>query len=146
MRTGGSGKDAEGLAGTGTRGGGIRLVKSAVLFLLFFVSLSGCAMQPYGLLYTQVVRGESYPRPWVHGDLDLTRITLIGPARGEACSSNVLGLVATGDGGIDAALQDALKRAGGATLLYDVRIDLRTKTYLGLYSTFCTEVSGTAAR
>ena len=137
---------AEGRAGTLSRGGGIPLEKSVILFFLFFLGLSGCALQPYGLLYTQVVRGESYPRPWVHGDLDLTRITLIGPARGEACSSNVLGLVATGDGGIDAALKDALKRAGGATLLYDVRVDQRTRTYLGLYSKFCTEVSGIAAR
>ena len=115
-----------------------------VLCLLFL--LPGCALQPYGLLYSHVVRGEAYPRPWTHGDLDLTRMTLVGPAHGEACSTNLLGLVATGDGGIDAAVRDALKRAGGATILYDVRIDRRTTSYLGLYSTFCTEVSGTAAR
>jgi hypothetical protein len=114
-------------------------------FLLFFL-LPGCALQPYGLLYSHVVTGDSYPRPWTHRDLDLTRMVLLGPASGAACSKNVLGLFATGDGGIDAAVRDALKRAGGGTVLYDVRIDRKTTSYLGLYSTFCTEVSGVAAR
>lgn len=115
------------------------------LFLVLF--LSACAMQPYGLLYTHVTRGVAYPRPWVHSELDLKKMTLVGPSYGEACSTNFLGLVATGNGGIDAALQDALRRAGGgATILYDVRIDRRMKSYLGLYSKFCTEVSGVAAK
>ncbi|MHB1756461.1 MAG: TRL domain-containing protein [Leptospirillum sp.] len=114
--------------------------------LLLIFLLSACAMQPYGLLYTQVTQGVAYPRPWVHGELDLKKITLVGPAHGEACSTNFLGLVATGNGGIDSAVQDALKRAGSATILYDVRIDRSTKTYFGLYSKFCTEVSGTAAK
>ncbi len=117
-----------------------------VVILFLLVLLPGCALQPYGLLYSHVVTGEAYPRPWTHRDLALARMTLVGPASGEACSTNLLGLVATGDGGIDAAVRDALTRAGGATVLYDVRIDRRTTSYLGLYSTFCSEVNGIAAR
>jgi hypothetical protein len=125
---------------------GFPLKKLTVISLLLLSLLPACAMQPYGLLYTQVTQGVAYPRPWVHSELDLKKITLVGPSSGESCSRNFLGLVATGDGGIEAAVQDALKRAGGATILYDVRIDRRTKTYLGLYSKFCTEVSGIAAK
>ena len=122
------------------------MTKRIIIFLPLILLLSACALQPYGIIYTQITQGDAYPRPWVHSELDLKKMTLIGSAHGESCSTNVLGLVATGDGGIDAALQDAKTRAGGATILYDVRIDRRMKIYFGLYSTFCTEVSGIAAR
>ena len=75
----------------------MKMTFGVILFLLLL--LPGCALQPYGLLYSRVVTGEDYPRPWTHRDLDLARMILVGPTRGEACSTNVLGLVARGTEG-----------------------------------------------
>jgi len=111
-------------------------------------TLAACALQPKGVLYSDIKSDSSYPRPWAYGDLNYLKIPykLIGHSTGEVCSTNLLGLYASGDSSIDSAVQSALKNAGGnASILYDVKIDHKFTTYLGLYSIFCTQVSGIAA-
>lgn len=66
-------------------------------------------------------------------------------AKGEACASSILGLIATGDAGFDKAYKAALA-SSGANSLWDVRADTRFTTILGIYSTLCTEVVGKAAK
>ena len=110
--------------------------------------LAACALQPNGLLYSDLKSDSSYPRPWAYSDLNYLKIPhkLIGHSTGEVCSTNLLGLYASGDRSIDSAVQSALKNAGGsASILYDVKIDHKFTTYLGVYSIFCTQVSGIAA-
>ena len=75
---------------------------------------------------------------------------------GMACSSNVLGLVTIGDSSIRTAINNALlERAQHGSVknlnpvdgfLYDVKLDRRFETYLGLYSQLCTVASGTLAK
>ena len=102
-----------------------RFFTRAVLLLSFplLLLLGGCAMYPIAGLYTDV----TMPFHPVIGHT--------GSKRGEACSSNILGLIATGEGGIDAA-----RRKGGITKV--ATVDHKMTTILGLYSTFCTVVTG----
>jgi hypothetical protein len=59
----------------------------------------------------------------------------IGKKKGEACASSILGLVTTGDAGIRAAAD-----AGGVVEISAV--DTSFMNILGIYSKFCTIVSG----
>lgn len=54
---------------------------------------------------------------------------------GQACATNILGILATGDASIDAA-----KKAGGISNVSSVDHD--STSILGLYATFCTVVKG----
>ncbi|MDF2446360.1 MAG: uncharacterized protein K0S46_1596 [Moraxellaceae bacterium] len=54
---------------------------------------------------------------------------------GQACATNILGLIATGDASVDAA-----KKAGGISTVASVDHD--SMSILGLYATFCTVVKG----
>ena len=58
-----------------------------------------------------------------------------GTKTGEACVISVLGIVAVGDGSIDAA-----KQAGGVTQVESV--DHKSFSILGIYGNVCTEVHG----
>ena len=58
-----------------------------------------------------------------------------GTKTGEACAMSILGLVAVGDGSIDAA-----KQAGGITQVASV--DHKSFSILGIYGNVCTEVHG----
>lgn len=58
-----------------------------------------------------------------------------GSKHGKACTSNILGIVAMGDGSIAAA-----KRAGGISKVSAV--DVEATNILGLYGTACTHVRG----
>lgn len=65
---------------------------------------------------------------------------------GTSCNTALLYLVAWGDAGYAAAVRAALKDQGEG-LLYDVRSDVKMKSYLlGLYSRSCTVVTGRVAR
>lgn len=89
-------------------------------------TLGGCAVvasPTTGLLYTKV------QGPIVTGNGTNTAKV------GQACATNILGLIATGDSSIDAA-----KKAGG---IKDVSsVDHDSTSILGLYGTFCTVVKG----
>lgn len=89
-------------------------------------SLGGCAMvasPTTGLLYTNV------QGPIVVGNGTNTAKT------GQACATNILGLISTGDASIDAA-----KKAGN---IKDVSsVDHDSMSVLGLYGKFCTVVKG----
>ena len=66
-------------------------------------------------------------------------------AHGEACNQAILGLVAWGDGGYAAAVEDA-KQHSGARMLADVRADTRLFNVLFIYAKACTRVTGYAVR
>lgn len=62
-------------------------------------------------------------------------VSLATTKRGEACLSNILGLVATGDASIDAA-----KKAGNITRI--ASIESNQARVFGYYARFCTVVIG----
>jgi hypothetical protein len=117
--------------------------------LVLAVSVSACALQPYGLISTATHPG-GFSRPMQSVDVGGSATVLSRNAAGEACSHNLLGLYAWGNAGIAAGVKDALAKAstsaGDATMLADVKIDHRIFSILGVYSDFCTQVSGIALK
>ncbi|MFY9270732.1 MAG: TRL-like family protein [Candidatus Manganitrophaceae bacterium] len=95
------------------------------LVLSSFV-LGGCAMAPFpltGFLYTE---GKA---PY-HAVENAT-----AGKSGKACATSILGIVATGDASIEAAM-----KAGGITKV--AAVDYSNKSILGLWAEFCTIASG----
>ncbi|HEX4940838.1 MAG TPA: TRL-like family protein [Candidatus Kapabacteria bacterium] len=103
----------------------MKLFQAATLALAA-ATLGGCAVvatPSHGLLYTKV------QGPIVVGNGVNTSKT------GQACVTNILGLISTGDASIDAA-----KKAGG---IKDVSsVDHDSTIMLGVYGQFCTVVKG----
>ena len=102
-------------------------------FLLWVLAGNGC-------IYSNVHTPLSYRSPTpsdVPGPL--------GPeATGQACNHVVLWLVAWGDGGYSAAVENA-KRSSGARMLVDVEADTKLFNILGVYQQSCTRVRGKTA-
>ena len=88
--------------------------------------LSGCAAAPYqhGFIYTN----QSTP-------LDVRDNATACTKRGESSTTNILGLFAFGDAGLEAA-----KKAGGITKVGSV--DMQQNSFFGIFSTSTTVVCG----
>lgn len=94
-----------------------------------------------GCVYTNVNTPLSYRAPTPNE----VQGALSEKTMGEACNQAILGLVAWGDGGYAAAVEDA-KRRSGARMLADVQADTRLFNVLFVYSKACTQVTGYAVR
>ncbi|QQR88670.1 MAG: hypothetical protein IPJ88_10500 [Myxococcales bacterium] len=93
-------------------------------------------------LYANVTQPLSY-RANTTGDAGEAAKATDKVVKGESCNHMILGLVAFGDGGYDAAVKDALKSAPGAKSLYDVKTDDSfLNAVLGIYIERCTLVEG----
>lgn len=104
-------------------------------------NVASLALLLTGCIYANVQTPLSYRAP--------TPSEVQGPltqqVHGEACNQAILGLVAWGDGGYAAAIEDA-KQSSGAHLLADVRADSRLFNVLFIYSKACTRVTGYAVK
>ena len=106
---------------------------------LALLTLSGC-----GLVYTNVRVPRSYRSAT---PMDVKSKDTDTEVSGEACTHSLLFLVAWGNGGYAEASKQALKNAEKNAILYDVKSDMRVKSYLvGLYSSACTIVTGKASQ
>lgn len=104
------------------------LVRSVVLLVV--LGANGC-------IYSNVHTPLSYRSP-TPGDVPGP----LGPeVTGEACNHVVLWLVAWGDGGYSAAVEDA-KHNSGARMIVDVEADTKLFNILGVYQESCTRVRG----
>lgn len=110
----------------------MRALVGAVAVLVCCALLAGCAgmgrapvMPPQGIGFTD------YTAPL---DIDLDK-TALGTKRGEASSSSILGLIATGDASIQAAA-----RNGQINTINHA--DYRLLSILGLYTKYTTVVYG----
>jgi hypothetical protein len=114
-----------------------------ILFALFAMaglSTTGCSiLGPYGFIFTDSTVSHQFV------SLQKSDNTAAPEAHGEACDTSILGLVAFGNGGADAAYKNALA-ASGANSLWDVRVDTRVMSILGIYGTYCTELTGKISR
>lgn len=106
------------------------------LLLAAAVSMTGC-------LYADV----RWPRAYRSATPSDVKAAVSDPVvSGTSCNTSLLYLVAWGDAGYAAAVKAALKDHPEG-LLYDVRSDMKMKSYLiGLYSRSCTVVTGRVAR
>jgi uncharacterized lipoprotein NlpE involved in copper resistance len=103
--------------------------KLTVLTVLVALSLTGCAGMAFngrsgmGMLFADSKLSES-----VSGNA-------LGAKTGEACATSILGWVTTGDASIVAASKNGgIKKIGA--------VDNKSTNVLGLYSTYCTVVTG----
>lgn len=116
----------------------MKIFKAAIA-TLSLTTLVGCAgsasLPPSGVIFSSF----SGPGQFTTGETTNPGGTAIS---GEACANSILGLVATGDYSIDAALKNA--GAEGKTLK-NVAVDGSFTTILGLYSTYCTKVNARVA-
>lgn len=99
--------------------------KALLLAIVATAFTAGCAQFPYqtGNFYTDAT-----------APFQATN-NATGTKMGEACMSNILGIISTGDASIDAAA-----KMGGVASISTV--DTSFFTILGLFSTTCTKVSG----
>jgi hypothetical protein len=95
---------------------------------LALLALNGCAFASGGNGYAQGWAYAGYKTPGQVG-------TGADGKVGEACFSSILGIVANGDGSIEAA-----KKAGGITQV--AYVDHEQFSVLGVYATSCTIVHG----
>ena len=102
-------------------------IRTGCLLLAGSLCLGGCATA-----YSPVGNGAFYTG--VRGPIDSESASAASRS-GRACASNILGMVATGDASIATA-----KRNGGISAVSAVDHD--SMSVLGVYSRFCTIVSG----
>ncbi len=98
------------------------------LLLIAALGLGGCAISPaplYGGLYTNI----TYPSQYGTSQLGP------GSKRGTSSATSFLGIIATGDAGVEAASNN-----GGITTIHTV--DQTTTNVLGLFATYKTTVTG----
>ena len=103
----------------------------AIGFLALSVSLGGC----FG---AAPVKGKNAGGGLIYSDVQFNERTTdnaLGGKRGEACSSNILGFIATGD----ASAATAAKQAGITKI---AAVDGTASNILGFYSTYCVVVLG----
>ncbi len=125
-------------------------MKRWILFtLVIAASISGgaCALAgPRGGLYTDITS------PVVLGHTTTYQVTTesdfesIAFVEGISTGTVILGLIATGDFGYGAAIQDALLQAPGATRLLDITADSHVTSILGIFAKYTTRVRGRAVR
>jgi hypothetical protein len=105
------------------------------------LSLSLLAAGLTGCIYSNVNTPLSYRAPTPNE----VKVVPGQRVQGEACNQAVLGLVAWGDGGYAAAVEDA-KHRSGAVMLADVQADTKLFNVFFVYSKACTRVSALAAQ
>jgi len=99
-----------------------------------------CGLLLTGCLYANVREPLAYRSPTpadVGGNLGQE-------VKGESCNHVILWLIAFGDGGYDAAVQEARKSAN-ATMIADVKADTNLLNVLSVYQRQCTVVTGRVA-
>ncbi len=104
----------------------MKILKVCMSLLLLGIFLIGCAhvaSPVFGTLYVGVTGPVD-----VEGSGDAPKV-------GKACATSILGIIATGDAGIEAA-----KKAGGIKEV--VVVDFTATSILGIYAEFCTIVRG----
>ncbi len=101
-----------------------------LLIPLVLLGLPGCA----GLAFA----GQKPPVALIYTDAGVSHHATennVGRKKGEACAISILGIVTTGDAGIKTAAE-----AAGITQI--AAVDTTFMNILGIYSKFCTVVSG----
>jgi hypothetical protein len=115
-----------------------------IMIALFTLAVTGCISQPYGFFEPHPKLFSDYYLP--QEDPNIKDIWIDNSqAEGEACSTNLFGLITFGDSTVEKASQNLVERNKVATILYSWHFEKRFETYFGIYSIFCTKVSGITA-
>lgn len=108
----------------------MKKVITASVILGYMCTLAACAGSP--------VKGKNAGGASIYSDVQFNERTTdnaLGGKRGEGCTSNILGIIASGD----ASAASAAKQAGITKIS---SVDGTASTILNLYSTYCVVVTG----
>ncbi len=119
-----------------------------VCVLVLVLSSVDCIgpMGAFGGLYTDITSPDKLAFSSVYQitpELDFEAVAYV---EGQASGVVILGLIATGNFGYGAAIEDALSKAPGATRLVDVVSDTQVKSFFMLYTVYTTKVRGRAIK
>jgi len=108
--------------------------------------LSGCANSYFGALIFDSTMHPVSPQTFdeVYAAYP-DSFVVVGRVQGTSSNTNLLGIVSTGNGGYQAAMENALSKADAVGLVNCVT-DFRTTGFLGIISTRTTIVEGLAIR
>ncbi len=95
-----------------------------------------------GVVYSYQTRG-TFMLPKAES---MEGVEVLGPVEGESTELNVLLLVAVGNGGIEAAKKDALKRYPDADDILNVEVDTRHFNVLPIFNESTTILRGIAVK
>lgn len=91
-----------------------------------------------------IFSSAKFPLDYETGNAENLEYTVLGTANGTAKATSILGLFATGDASISAALNDAMGQYPEADGLIEICIDYQTESLLGLFASMTTIVKGKA--
>lgn len=124
-----------------------KLFLISCVFVLVITTMACMGMMgPQGAIYTNITSPGVLANSTTYQITPESDFEGIAYVEGIAVGQVVLGLVATGDFGYAAAIEDALLKAPGATRLIDIVVDVHVKSILGIYTVFTTKVRGRAVR
>jgi hypothetical protein len=116
------------------------------VLVLIFSSISCGALTGTGALYTDITKPEALGHMTTYQVTPESDYESIAFVEGVSKGTVILGLIATGNFGYGAAIEDALSKAPGATRLIDITVDTQIKSFLGVYAEFITKVRGRAVK
>jgi hypothetical protein len=122
-----------------------RIFRSFLIVAVAGASIS-CAVGVAGGLYTDMTSPgvlASQSSYTITPESDFESLAFV---EGKASGEIILGLIATGDFGYGAAIENAMKQCPNATRLIDITVDKKVKSILGVYTKITTTVRGRAIR
>ncbi len=125
---------------------GHRLVLLGVCIFSSALQFGCMAGGPVGAIYTNMTSPGTLAHQTSYQVTPESDYESIAFVEGTAKGTTILGLVATGNFGFGAAIEDALAKAPGATRLIDITADTHVRNILGIFAEFTTIVRGRAVR
>jgi hypothetical protein len=123
----------------------VRIIRNFLIVAAAGASIS-CAVGMGGALYTDMTLPgtlASVSSYTITPESDFESLAFV---EGKASGEIILGLIATGDFGYGAAIENAMKQCPNATRLIDIIVDRKVKSFLGVYTKITTTVRGRAIR
>jgi hypothetical protein len=110
------------------------------------IGTSGCSTGMIGGLYTDVTRPGEFAHMTTYQVTPGVDFESVAFVEGTAKGTLILGLVALGNFGYGAAIENALSKAPTANRLIDITVDTQIKSYLSIYIQYITKVRGRAIK
>jgi hypothetical protein len=125
-----------------------RFLILALVMVALFASTAcmGPLMGPTGVLFTDITSPGALGHTTTYQITSESDFESVAFVEGTSTGTIILSLIAIGNFGYGAAIEDALLKAPGATRLIDITVDTHLTSILAVYSTYTTKVRGRAVK